>query len=126
MWVGPDERVGWSTTGWREGGAIEGTAIDATDCAPSAGDGPGAPAVFTTTCGPPNGVPYNSSAGTSRLYTGTWVFIDLQIPTGYSPGPSPSNWYWSLEWRASGVSSIQDGFTVWADPWMDPVHLLAS
>jgi hypothetical protein len=124
MWVGPDERVGWSSSGWYDVGYIEGTTPDSSDCTPGAGDGPGAPAVITTDCGPPNGVPYNS--GTGRLYTGTWVYVDLQVPTNYNPGPSPSNWYWSLEWQASGVSTIQDGFTLWIDPWMDPVHVLAS
>jgi hypothetical protein len=66
------------------------------------------------------------TSGGSVPFDNYWLHFDIPIPSTYSPGASPSSWWWSLQYGISGSVAGTDTVTVAVSLKGNPAHLVIS
>jgi hypothetical protein len=66
-----------------------------------------------------------TSSGTLN-YNGHWIRFEIPVPSNYSPGGNPNNWWWSLRYQISTGVTSTDTLTFAVGLKGNPAHLLIS
>jgi hypothetical protein len=67
-----------------------------------------------------------TNGGTTFYADNKWYEYDVPIPNNYNPGANPANWWWSLQYRTTGIVKAADTVTVTIGLKGNPAHLLQS
>jgi hypothetical protein len=66
-----------------------------------------------------------TSAGTKH-FDGQWLHFEVPIPTTYSPGANPNNWWWKIRYLITPAGTATDTFSIAIGLKGNPAHLLTS
>jgi Putative Tad-like Flp pilus-assembly len=66
-----------------------------------------------------------TTAGTKH-FDGQWLHFEIPIPTTYSPGANPNNWWWKIRYLITPAGTATDTFAIGIGLKGNPAHLLVS
>jgi hypothetical protein len=84
------------------------------------------PAAATLVASGANPIVTVRTSGGSVPFDNYWLHFDIPIPSTYSPGTDPANWWWSLQYGITGSVTGTDTVTVAVSLRGNPAHLVIS